>query len=481
MTKEELIEKEAAAFLSEKDLKDLPGDIQKDISKDYKKMYGDDYGSDKKEEPIVEPSPEEDKALQDEIQRQILEAPLLKPQVILSPEEIERVPSKLPQKPFKPLRPEHVEEPVLNTLNEFYPEIYNQAQFFEEEKPGNIDSSINIFAYLLSLGYVEAIWGVGPEYSDDNCHMITVDGYRTPVCKDNWGKTYLIQDVIKHANDHASKPPSGNPYYPPVPIISLSHPKCSCHLTCRSPGSIDEIPDNAPGIPSFADEAVIIKYKKKLFKQLKDVEVDRWSILPEDVLHIPQIQRTEEEDKKNIPFKGEVIQANPNFKEEKKKPVKKEKEPTGYATPEMLSYFRSNEASTEDEIIKEGKSKWVEDIKPIILNRQFIYKQPLGIIRPVPVTYRGFQLEKNETHSKVYLSSLGYTIEVPLEIITYINLVPSEEEHLDSGMYISLEGELAIVLIAHDYENLICYLPEIDDVVYIDQNDGYQILKIVRL
>jgi hypothetical protein len=448
MIKEQL-EKEAAAFLSEKDLKDLPGDIQKDINKDYEKMYGKDFGAEPKEEPKVESTPDEDEALRQEIQKQILEAPLLKPQIILEPEEKFKTPVKETLK----------EVPEANTLNAFYPDIYNQGQYFEEEKPGAIDSSSNIFAYLMSLGYREAIWGIGPEFHRDNCRkiddmMMIWDHERTfgaPVCEDNWARTYLIENIIATANNHASV----YGYWPPKPLIALSHPGCGCKLTCLPPRSIEEIPDNAPGIPSFADETILNKYKTKLLKQLHNVEVDRWAILPEDVLNINKLQRSIEEEKENTPFHAEIINANPNFKSKKKSFI-------------------------EDEIIKEGKSKWEEDIKPIILNRQFIYKQALGIIRPVPASYKGFQLEKNETHAKIHLFNLGYTIEVPLEVITYVNLIPSKKDHLDAGDYLSLEGELAIVLIAHDDKKPICYIPELDDVVYIDPDDGFQILEIIK-
>lgn len=123
------------------------------------------------------------------------------------------------------------------------------------------DNSYNTLSYLNSLGYRTAIWELS-EYHP-----------KVDVCDTLNGRQFTLDQLLLNAQ-----------HYPPSPIFTLSHPDCFCFLKCFPPNSAEEIPDTAPGLPiSRMDEKArhtMKAYKNKLYKNMFEVYIDSFTMLP---------------------------------------------------------------------------------------------------------------------------------------------------------------------------------------------------------
>jgi len=123
------------------------------------------------------------------------------------------------------------------------------------------DNSYNTLSYLSDLGYKTAIWELAEAHPE-------VD-----ICDTLNGRQFTLQELLLNAQHN-----------PPSPIFTLSHPDCLCFLKCFPPNGPEEIPDTAPGLPiSRMDETAyhtMSTYKNKLYKNMFEVFIDSFTMLP---------------------------------------------------------------------------------------------------------------------------------------------------------------------------------------------------------
>ena len=359
------------------------------------------------------------------------------PKVVLSPAQLKKkkknkepdIDEELLHRPYgeeplpkevTPLRPEWRAYPELETLYEYVPEVVEEVLLrpdYTDSQRGHVDLSINAFTYLKSLGYKEAIWQLGQEFDYNDCNGS---------CSANAGKFFNIDNVITTSDVHSSK----NSYFPDKPFVALAHPSCRCSMTCFPPYSINDIPDSAPYLPMNADKKLLKVCKEKLLSLLQDIDIDRWTSL----YNIDQQMNLDQ----------------------------------------MEDFYDNMKHASSNERIK--TAEWEEKIIPIKLKRSFMLYFPMGIIRPVPANYIGFQLSRSENLSKIYLVQLGYVIEVSSDLIQELVLAPSDDLDIKTNPFVMIDGELGIIIFHHDYEDTICYLPEFDEKMSVD---SFQVMKIV--
>lgn len=126
--------------------------------------------------------------------------------------------------------------------------------------------------------------------------------------------------------------------------------------------------------------------------------------------------------------------------------------------------------------IEEGEV-WTDDIRPITLTEDIIYFQEPFILQPIPKNYVGFQLEKTEKKARIFLPNIGYEIEVPKNVINYLELRPSKIQP-DANVFISIEGDMAIIIAYEEYEKSLCYIPSFKELMFLDGN--YTTLEILN-
>lgn len=346
------------------------------------------------------------------------------------------------------------ESPEAQILNSFMPEIFDNNIFFAESEPRHIDASINTLAYFRAFGYISGMWGLGPEHNASPDHIEQLNEQKKqqgipgrsirqqdlcrpmpyglgdiPVCErldtSEIELEYAIQNAIAHAHEKG--------YYPPKPIIALAHPGCSCNILCWAPVSPENIPDTAPGVPTFGTDEEKLYYKGQIHANLADFYVDRWTVLSDAIYE-------------QTPGEG-----------------------AGFSEYDVV------QATYQHERYKIAEEEWIEDIKPIIVKDGFVYKNYLGIIRPVPKTYNGLQVERSSTHAKIYLGEMARTLVVPLEKIEEISIKPTKFFNINSNMYIKVADTIGIVIKVFSEDKILCYLPEFDSRTFVDSGTIYEI------
>ena len=358
--------------------------------------------------------------------------------VAVTEQMLQEQPEVIPKPKVKKKKPEYIipdiEAPEIIVYNHFIPDIWENAELMEGDAD-NWDTSINVLSYLKELGYTRAYWMLGPEYDSDNCLKLKYEdrlfygddeleqGDDIPICLWNSNQTWSLEGLIGFAHSNADR----DGYYPPKTIVSNSHPRCHCSIVCEKPASADQIPDSAPGLPSGATGEELKKYKETLFNQLTEVTVDRFTFL------IPELWKSPKKAVEEKPF------------EEKIERIK---------------------ASSEERIVL-AKEEWQEEIRPITIVEDFVYKYPLNIVRAIPKSYIGFQLETKGDQSKIYLSHAGM-LTIPKSLIKEITLVPSVKERPDANTFVMIGDDLGIVLKYELYEDTICYVPAFDSIMKVD-------------
>ena len=64
----------------------------------------------------------------------------------------------------------------------------------------------------------------------------------------------------------------------------------------------------------------------------------------------------------------------------------------------------------------------------------------MGILRPVPANYIGFQLSRLDDISKIYLVQLGYVIEVSSDLIEELTLEVSDDLDIKTNPFVNIDG-----------------------------------------
>ena len=330
--------------------------------------------------------------------------------------------------------------PEAMVLNTFIPEVFDSNAFFSistsregMDPAAFVDASINTIAYLMSLGYVSGMWMTGPEHNaigaknpHDVCSPI-IDGI--PVCDRLDASEIILEDALVRATMHANQ----HGYYPPKAILSYSHPNCKCSINCWAPSTPEEIPDSAPGVPMFGTPEERLYYKQHIHKNLRDFQVDRWTVLS---------------------------------------PIVYESESAKAGIFNQYSVVRG--AQVYGERVRFAKSEWKEDIKPVAVKEGFIIKSEMGMYRPVPNTYFGLQVEQNGEHCRVYLGDLGRVIIAPLEKIEEINIKSVNFSEIDSNMYIKVDDTIGIVIKVLAEDKILCYVPDLDERIIIESGEIFE-------
>jgi len=223
-------------------------------------------------------------------------------------------------------------------------------------------------------------------------------------------------------------------YSPPSPIFSLSHPRCACFLLCLDPLNAREIPDNAPGMPLFADPQVQQEYRQRIWDNIMalpaaGIEVHAYTMPPD-----PNTSFTEEVIMNNKPNDGSQLYAS---NEERKK----------YA-----------------------EAQWIKDIIPVVIKDNVYMKYPIGVTQPIMQGLKGFQVKKNNELSLVYLVEMNHLVYVPINHIQYLQFSGYEiPTSIERGDFVRIsEDTYGIIFDIHSDDTVHAYIPEFEEVVVID-------------
>lgn len=386
----------------------------------------------------------------------------------LPPEVVEEAKQELAQEPLAtsdtkftyvdehapsnhPMTPEEKQElvaksPEVQVLNTFIPEILDSNVFFQEAEARHIDASFNTFGYLQSLGYPSAYWSIGPEHNamlltgkerHDACRPV-INGM--PICDLLNGQLFTVSNILDNARAHASR----HGYFPPKPVIAMSHPGCRCHFVCTAPPSVDSIPDTAPGVPTSGTPEEKRAYKEQIFGRLQDFYVDRWTVLSEEIYNAASTSNVETVDTQ------EVDEAE---NEEAEGPL------------DRRSFFLPN--------IK--TAGWEENIIPITVTANYVVKYPFNVVRPVPNTYIGFQLGTKNKYAKIFLGDMARITYAPVGAIREARLKPLMSKEYDCNRFIKVDDTMGIIINVFDNNKILCYLPEFDQTVFVDSGEVFEL------
>jgi hypothetical protein len=303
--------------------------------------------------------------------------------------------------------------PEYQALQTFFPKVLEDNIFFEENHVNHIDASLNVLMYLRALGYKTAMFVLGDEHDMDSCDM-EENGYSK--CYNLSTQDYSIDEILSYAKNHAAS----HSYYPAKPINAFAHPGCKCHFYCWSPVTVDEIPDNAPHLPMWSDAESLLVAKESLFEQLQDTPVDRWTVLDKSLYDIEKLDHT-------------------------------------YHAPK-----KSDSSFVIHKIAEKGPV-------PVKIISGFVYKFVPGILRPVPDTYVGIKLEDYGDTSKVYLVDTNYTITVKNTNIESLSLHQDDNLSVEDTRYVLVDDSLGVLLGFTKDEKAICYLPDFDSTLIVDE------------
>lgn len=302
--------------------------------------------------------------------------------------------------PFEQYQEEPYKPPV--QFNEWVPPTDVTRFVFDYKK----DYSLGALLYLKALGYKDATWYLSeahPKYD---------------VCDERAGNTFNVDFLIEHSYRHSSgNNPKGKSYNPPSPIFSISHPGCLCYLVCLPPSNINDIPDNAPGLPIHAKPEELVQYKQLLFNNLKPVVVDSLTLPPLD-LH-QQLNQLE---------------------------------------ASVYTNVRRKEAST-----------WLDVNNAVEINTNFLSKLPLGFTRPIFKGEIGVEIARHKEHSKVYILQMNRIIMVPTKYLDTLETQRCGDIIIKRGDFILIDGSISIVYRVMSNKDVYAFLPDFKNVMKVDQ------------
>jgi len=279
--------------------------------------------------------------------------------------------------------------------------------------------------------------------------------YGIPVCDYLNGTTISIEKMIDHAHRH-----SGNHgYFPPKPIVSMSHPACACHLICWPPTSVEDIPDSAPGIPTFGDYDDILQYKREIFERISSgqMKVDRFTILSKEILKESEHAKAYTVDEWDVRKK---LLKYPAFQRE----VEREETEEEY------------HASAKDVWVKTAADSWHEDIQPVAIATPHIFKSFLGPIRPIPDTYVGLRTHSDGQYSLVFVGDMARHSFIPNTYLTDLKLRKHDPSEIKPVMFVDVDGSIGIVISIFDDDKILCFVPDLGTSVFVDYVEPLEII-----
>lgn len=270
-----------------------------------------------------------------------------------------------------------------------------------------VDCSLAALLYLRSLGYNSATWSLNehhPEYD---------------ICDENVGMTISIDELIDTSKAH--KVLKGY-VHPPAGVWFASHPDCRCSWYCVPPADPSEIPDSAPGLPTFADAEIMEEYKYNLFQSLPVVSVT------------PHTQP-------------------PDFKFQQT------------AAINIIERYKFAELE-----------EWEDSIYPVEITSTKFKEIELGLQHPIVSGDRGFQLQKsNKKRVRFYSYTYNKIIEVDSMDIKYLNLSQVNKELPEAGDFIEIDGEIGILNRVYEDNRVLCYFPAFETITIL-LNKNFKIM-----
>jgi len=264
-----------------------------------------------------------------------------------------------------------------------------------------------------------------------------------PICDFLNAGSFTIDELIENAADHAAQ----HGYVTPKPIMAKSHPKCSCYLVCWQPNSPEEIPDSAPGVPTFGDPEEILQYKTEIFNRIGSTPttVDRWTVLSKEVY------------KASAKAKGKIVD-----EWDVRQSIQTSRGPRRYKKRVQF------EGGYYDEWVKIASEEWAESIKPVAITTGYVFRSLLGPIRPIPSTYLGFQTHVHDNYSIVFMGDMGRSIIAPVEYVSDLQLKESPSLPVDMKTFVRVGDTLGIVIKVFSEKKILCYLPEFGSTAFVD-------------
>lgn len=266
-----------------------------------------------------------------------------------------------------------------------------------------VDNSYVVLSYLKSLGYNSAIWSLNEYHPEPD------------VCDHIHGNNFTLDELLLNAQHN-----------PPSPIFTLSHPGCYCFLTCNPPASPQNIPDTAPGLPSYGNQQDLVFYKEQLFSRLVPIQLDSVTMLPpeDDVLRYSNM------DKYNLARYGTDKQT-------------------------VVSY-----------------------IKPVYLNKEIICYLPLNLRRPIIEKLKGCQFKIINNFSFVYFPDLNRNLLIPSKLLESINMEINKEidtKSLNRGDFF-FNQNLELCILQNKHDDIITYfIPSLNHL----QQDKHQTVLLI--
>ena len=337
--------------------------------------------------------PEQQKIINE--QKELLEKTKGIPQTSPDNSEIEEVTPKLiaPEADIQDVdlgegvKPEVIVKDVNNESAKFYHYKY-EHQIDSDKK---VDISVITLGVYKSMGFLSANWVLNETHTvKDKCDALVGE----------WSIDKFI-DEAKSFTGHL-----------PAAIFTQSHPGCVCKLVLNPPQSIDQIPDNAPGLPMNVSPEVLIQYKTNLLSYIRSQHNN------------PVVYA------RTIPPTSEYVHA---FM--------------------MNALDRTKIASTDN---------WIEDIKPMQIIEDTIVDTGYGTRLPMDAGDIGFILKYTDEKAQIYSYHYHGLFTIPIKAVKVLDLKKSDKEPT-KGQFVLTDDDMIGLLYKIDAEdNIIVYFPELD-------------------
>lgn len=276
-----------------------------------------------------------------------------------------------------------------------------------------VDHSYPALKYLESLGYKTFDFVVNPHHKkNDICDEIAR--------ANPWELTGVLDAATEDAEAKA---------YPVAPIFNLTHINSKGYFHVYPPSSVDDIPDDAPGLvdPLQVSSEELFKDKQNLLARLMPVDITRFTFAPH---MFEQVEQESEEG---------GIPDNRNFEN---------MQSLLFLSAEDLEYLKT--------------ANFTEAPSPIVIKKDIFIKQPMGFMQLLLNGFRGFLLGYNDEVGRAYIYDLDNVVDIPMDVLDIIYEDDLIETNADAdvkpGNFVSVDGELGITVEKSD-SDLIVYSP----------------------
>jgi hypothetical protein len=275
----------------------------------------------------------------------------------------------------------------------------------------SVDHSYSALMYLQSLGYKKFDFFTNPAHTHkyDICDALS---RMSP-----WSLDYVLRDAESHSQLKG---------YPVAPLFHFAHVNCQGYVVVSPPTTIENIPDDAPGLHMWEDEAEIRREKENLLARLAPVIVNRFTLAPDMFEKAQQTQ---------APFTSTV---------------------------------KLHEWYDVLPIRKKQGSQWIQSIRPIKINKILFIRDKLGLVQLLNKDLIGLQTESYNEIAKVFFPSLEISVTVPISGIDVLPLRTALNGDAKEGSFVLLEDEELGISLGKAGENLYVYDPSFNMIIEVD-------------